>query len=774
MLLFVMLCFSLFPSAGAASMWTRTYGGSGNDCPYSLVATADGGYALAGSTEFLGAGGEDFWLIKTDSLGNMQWNRRYGGIGNDVAHSLIATSDGGYVLSGSTESFGAGGNDFWLVKIDALGNMQWNKTYGGASADIAYSLVATYDGGYAVAGVTSSFGAGSGDFWLIKTDALGNMQWNKTYGEASDDGACSLVATSEGGYTLVGHTFSFGAGGSDIWLVKTDALGNTQWSRTYGGLWDDYASSLVATSDGGCTLVGLIYSQYAEGTPPDICLIKSDMWGNMLWNKTCGLGINDEDAYALAATVDGGYVIACAISSKFLNTGLLKTDALGNMQWNKNYWGGSMVLAHTVVLGSDGGYALAGNTDPSSDGDEDFWIIKVSESGSRQWSQEYGETGNECAYSIVATSDGGYALVGSTGSFGAGGTDVWLVKIDAFGNLEWNKTFGGALSDEAYSLVATPDGGYAIAGYTNSFGAGRNDVWLIKTDAHGNAQWNRTFGGANDDLGRSLIVTSDGGFAVAGCTSSFGGGVYDFWLVKTDALGNLQWGKTYGGVWGDYAYSLVEGRDGGYAMLGLTWSRWAEVIDLTPPEVWLVKTDVSGNIRWNQTYGWGMYDLGGCYLVATSDRGYALVDAFSFIKTDSLGNAQWNITSEEMEWGVFRSLAATSDGGYAIAGETNFIEGASSDFWLVKIDAAGHIEWNQTYGGAAYDGAFSVVEALDGGYALCGSTMSFGAGARDFWLVKTNEFGVVPEPFSLVAISLLLVAVTPILVHKKRLLRRCF
>jgi predicted secreted protein len=172
----VLLYFSLVPSVGATSMWTRTYGGSGNDCPYSLVAAADGGYALAGSTEFLGAGGEDFWLVKTDSLGNMQWNRRYGGIGNDVAYSLIATSDGGYVLAGSTESFGAGGNDFWLVKIDALGNMQWNKTYGGAS----------------------------------------------------DDGACSLVAATEGGYTLAGHTFSVGAGGSDI-LVGEDRC---TWKRS--------------------------------------------------------------------------------------------------------------------------------------------------------------------------------------------------------------------------------------------------------------------------------------------------------------------------------------------------------------------------------------------------------------------------------------------------------------------------------------------------------------------------------------------------------------
>jgi predicted secreted protein len=154
--------------------WNRTYGGTNRDEAYDLVQTGDGGYALVGFTNSSGAGGYDFWLIKIDAAGNAQWNKTYGGTNNDLAEALVQTTDGGYALVGYTESFGAGDADFWLIKTDAAGNVQWNRTYGGTSYDFAYALVQTADGGYALAGRTKSFGAGNYDFWLIKTDAAGN------------------------------------------------------------------------------------------------------------------------------------------------------------------------------------------------------------------------------------------------------------------------------------------------------------------------------------------------------------------------------------------------------------------------------------------------------------------------------------------------------------------------------------------------------------------------------------------------------------------------
>jgi predicted secreted protein len=204
------------PSTGG---WSKTYGRTGEDEAYSLAQTGDGGYALAGTTDSFGAGDYDFWLVKTDASGNAQWNKTYGGIGYEWAYALVQTTDGGYALAGRTESSGPSSGDFWLVKADSNGEMQWNKTYGGTGDEWTQALVQTGDGGYALAGATSSFGAGDYDFWLVKTDVNGNAQWNKTYGATSGDIGYALVQTADGGYALAGRE------DGDFWLVKTDADG---------------------------------------------------------------------------------------------------------------------------------------------------------------------------------------------------------------------------------------------------------------------------------------------------------------------------------------------------------------------------------------------------------------------------------------------------------------------------------------------------------------------------------------------------------------------
>jgi hypothetical protein len=181
---------------------------------------------LAGLTASFGAGSADIFLIKTYANGNIIWAKTYGGTNSDEAYSVHQTSDGGYIVAGATYSFGAGNYDIFLMKTDANGNVIWAKTYGGTSTDYAYSVQQTSDGGYIVAGYTASFGAGSGDIFLIKTDANGNVQWAKTYGGIGWDLAYSVQQTSDGGYIVAGLTISFGAGNYDIFLIKTDANGN--------------------------------------------------------------------------------------------------------------------------------------------------------------------------------------------------------------------------------------------------------------------------------------------------------------------------------------------------------------------------------------------------------------------------------------------------------------------------------------------------------------------------------------------------------------------
>jgi len=210
--LFVLVSLPLIGSVGASSMmWSQTYGGKNMDVGRSLVETSDGGYAIAGHTTSYGVGSHDFWLVKIDSNGNMEWNRTYGGAEPDRAYSLVETSDRGYAIAGGSR----------LVKTDEYGNMEWNKTIGGS----AYSLVEASDGGYALAGEISTIVMGSTDFWLVKTDGYGNEEWNQTYEGTSEEGAFSLVVTSDGGFAIAGYTTSFGAGSYDFWLIKTDQYG---------------------------------------------------------------------------------------------------------------------------------------------------------------------------------------------------------------------------------------------------------------------------------------------------------------------------------------------------------------------------------------------------------------------------------------------------------------------------------------------------------------------------------------------------------------------
>jgi len=351
-----------------------------------------------------------------------------------------------------------------------------------------------------------------------------------------------------------------------------------------------------------------------------------------------------------------------------------------------------------------------------------------------EWNRTYGGANYDNAQSMVQTGDGGYALAGVTGSFG-NGSDCWLVKTDADGNVQWNKTCSVDASDEVNSLVQTGDGGYALAGWTGSWPD--TDMQLIKTDADGNVQWNKTFGGTSQDEIWSLVQTGDGGYALAGCTISFGyNQIADFWLVKTDADGNVQWNQTYGGAASDAARSLIQTNDGGYALAGFTYSFGYH------RNLLLVKTDQSGNEQWKYYGG----EFGGniCTawsVVQTNDNGYTVAGCsgncdFLLVKTDGTGNMQWNKTYGGIGCEIAYSVVETSDGGFALAGYTESFGAGGKDFWLVKTDADGNMEWNQTFGGTEGDQSCSIVQTVDGSFVLAGYTASFGAGGSDFWLIK--------------------------------------
>ncbi len=359
--------------------------------------------------------------------------------------------------------------------------------------------------------------------------------------------------------------------------------------------------------------------------------------------------------------------------------------------WDKTFGGSGSDYAKSIVQTSDGGLAVAGNTQQVA-GSWDFWVLKLDASGAMVWGKTFGGINIDAASSIVQTSDGGFTLAGDTWSKG-GWSDFRVVKLDALGTVVWDKTFGGSRDDRARSIVQTSDGGLAVAGYTSSKGAGWSDFWVLKLDALGTVVWDKTFGGSRDDRAHSIVQMSDGGLAIAGETWSKGAGWSDFWVLRLDALGTVVWDKTFGGSKLDVAHSIVQTSDGGLAVAGYTRSKGAGRSDF-----WVLKLDASGTMVWDKIFG-------------------------------------------GRDWDVAKSIVQTSDGGLAVAGYTSSKGAGSYDFWVLKLSALGDKTWDKTFGGSSFDEAYSIVQMSEGGLAVAGVTTSKGAGSYDFWVLKLDKHG---------------------------------
>ncbi len=345
------------------SLWTRTYGGAGADSAFCVQPTADGGFIAVGGTDSYGAGWSDILLLKTDSDGDTLWSRIYGGIDSDFARCVRQTADGGYIVAGGTYSYGGGEADIYLIRTDSIGDTLWTFTYGDTLDETAYSVVEADDGGFVVAGYYYGFFNTSSYFLLMKVDSGGDFQWVNPISNWGFSGAHCIDKTSDGGYIATGYTGLGYTNGGEVFLVKIDDEGRLVWEKTIGGTQTDIGNSVRQTRDGGFIAAATTHS-FGAGYS-DFYLIRTDPSGDTLWTKTFG-GPYEELGQSVIECPDGGFIIAGTTFSYSGLTGdimLVKTDSGGDSLWSMIIGGAQTEEgAYYIQRAQDGGFVTAGYT----------------------------------------------------------------------------------------------------------------------------------------------------------------------------------------------------------------------------------------------------------------------------------------------------------------------------------------------------------------------------------------------------------------------------
>ena len=403
----------------------------------------------------------------TSELGMIAWEKNFGGSAQDRAYAIIQTTDGGYALSGTTYSDDGdvgnnnGGSDYWILKLDGSGNLQWEQNFGGTQYEFAASLIQTMDQGYLIVGRTNSNEAGIyGDTngWILKLDESGNVEWERHIGGSDYDYIQSAIQTTDGEYILGGYSGSSDGdvsnnnGDLDTWIIKLDINGNIIWERSYGGTGVDVGWTIVQATNGDLVIVG--YSNSKNGDVSE----------------------NNGD----------------------FDSWVIRVDSTGDLIWEQNYGGSKLDYSESIVPAADGGFILAGSSS-SSDGDvaanngnADLWIIKIDETGNLLWENNYGGSELDWICALAPMTDGNYALAGFSESIDGdltennGGADLWILSIDEAGNLLWEESYGGSGDERALSIIQTAEGGFAIAGASDSDDGdvsnnhGGDDYWIVK------------------------------------------------------------------------------------------------------------------------------------------------------------------------------------------------------------------------------------------------------------------------------------------------------
>jgi hypothetical protein len=891
--------------ASGNPLWDRCFGGTSYELLTSLAETTDGGFILAGQSESgvsgnktspgRGGGFSDFWIVRIDSNGNKLWDASFGGASPDELEVVRQTSDGGFILGGSSWSVPAGdfsnkssphwgGTDFWVVRVDAAGNKLWDRSFGGTQHDLLVALEEMPDGGFILGGSSastggnkSSLGFGGGDFWIVRLDANGNKLWDKSYGGSGGDGLLALKRT-EDGFVLVGSSSSPDDGNKSspgppqgtswIWLVRIDAEGTKLWDQTVPKGQYDVVRSCDRTPDGGYFLGG---HRGAFGELiSDLWIVRLDANGARLWETTYPGDALDDDVHSVRALPDGAFVVGAtkyygaaydfrviklapehytlSVATNFPGRGAIHvtpppgpdgkyvggtTVTLGASPepgHDFSFWSGSIsgtdnptqvfmngnkhvtaafavstspaVLAHSPseisVLGGDavsnatvhiwnagGGtlnYAVTSNQP---------WIHLEPSSGA-----SVGETNvHNLRFEVSSLLPGVHRAVITIDpqNIGLASETIDVTLRKQFGQpprIQWQRILGGSEDDGAFSVVETLDGGFllgASSGSTNGDRTGpyfgRGDFWLVRLDSAGRTQWDRSYGGTNDDTLFTVQQTGDG-FILGGWTwsgpsgnkASPSHGALDYWLVRVDGDGNKVWDASFGGTGEDYFYGLAQTPDGGFAAAGESFSTngTRTAASFGSSDYWLVRTDANGNKLWDTSYGGASVDS--CFALDAVGGGGFLLGGLSgslpgsgtktsprwgsrdywIVRTDSAGNSLWDASFGSTNLDAIFAVKTLPDGGFILGGRSHGEGGnkttphfGNGDYWLVRVDSVGTKMWERSFGGDAFDELHTLALTRDGGFLLGGWASSYARGNKtspnlggfDFWVIRTDGVG---------------------------------
>lgn len=381
-IILILSCLLVSEGRGADTSLISTYGGLRYEEGSSIAVTFDKGFIMVGSTGSFGLGNSDIYIVKADSNGNYEWSKSYGGPQSDIGLSVKQTSDSGFVIAGYTNSFGAGGYDVYILKTDRLGDTLWTKTFGGTDWDLGYEVVQTLDGGYAIVGETYSFGLGDNDMYLIRIDSNGDLLWTKTYGGVEQDYGRTLIETADTGFLIAGATYTFDTDSGDAFVVKTNNVGDITWTRHYGGTGMDMFNDAIESIDLGYVFLGTTTGYDAKSK--DAFLFRTDLTGVKTWHLTMGWPEGEEEGHELIELKYKQYVMLCT----------------------SNFFGAGGI---------------------------DFYLVFADETGGFIKGPTFGYNRDERGYSLAKQANGGIALLGTTNSIGSGLTDMLLITTDSVG-----------------------------------------------------------------------------------------------------------------------------------------------------------------------------------------------------------------------------------------------------------------------------------------------------------------------------------------------------